>query len=185
MDVEDNGADILRITLIGPSQAGKSTFATSVVSRSVGRIGSYHRTVKNVVRYVNLRPREGLGIHLEDTVGVNKLIGDNLDVARNQVFIVFFDWSRPETRKMTLDMIAEIRLAETKLKRRPPRPIFLVGNKRDITTTQELERDLDKLRKAAYSGNFFLSWCGLEYCKTQSSERVKLAFCNFFTNIVN
>jgi len=154
---EDEGdADIIRVTLIGPSQTGKSTFASSVVSRSVSRSGSgYHRTARNIVRYVQLRPRDPVGIHLEDTVGTNKINGESYDVARNQVFIILFDWSRPETKKLALDMVTEIRIAETQLKRRPPRPLILLGNKRDIAS-QEQDRELEKLKKAAYTGNFFL-----------------------------
>ena len=155
MDIEDGDLEVVRVTLLGPSQTGKSTFASGVVSRTVSRTGTYHRTARNIVRYVTLRPRDQLGVHLEDTVGTNKILGDSFDISRNQAFIVFFDWSRPETKKLALEMINEIRMPEVRLKRRPPRPLILMRKKRDVSG-QESDRDLDKLKRAAKDGNFFL-----------------------------
>ena len=156
MDLEANDGDAVRVTLIGPSQTGKSTFANSIVSRTVLRSGSYHRTSRNITRYVQIKPRDGTGVLLEDTVGTNKIQHENFDIARNQVFIVFFDSSRPETRRSELDIAAEIRIAETNLKRRPPRPLMILGNKRDAGVAQEVEREMDKLRKAVHALNAFL-----------------------------
>jgi GTPase SAR1 family protein len=159
MDLEADDTDIVRISLLGPSQTGKSTFASSVVSRSLSRTGTYQRTTRNLIRYVQLRPRNSVGLHLEDTPGTAKVSGDTFEIGRNHVFIVFFDWSRPDTKRIALEIIGEIREAEIRLKKRPLRPIFLVGNKTDLVPNDH-DKEIDRLRKLAHSSQQFYLFSG-------------------------
>lgn len=159
MDPEEEDSDIVRITLLGSSQTGKTLFASGVVNRSISRSPVYQRTTRNIIRYVQLRPKEGLGVHLEDTPGAARITGDSLSIGRNHTFIVFFDWLRPETRRNALEIITEIRDAEVRLKKRPPRPVFLIGNKREILADNQ-DREVERIKKLAQSPQQFYFFSG-------------------------
>jgi len=148
----------LCVTLLGSPHTGKTVFATGVVNRTVSRNPPpYQRSTKNVVRYVQIKGREIFGIHVEDTVGSSRVSKELLDTGKHQAFIVFFDWSKPETLKTALEIMEFVHDQGSRNKKGSvDKPLFLVGNKRDLISVEHFNKEIDRLRKTAKYKRFYL-----------------------------
>jgi len=154
---EDEGSDILCITLLGSMQTGKTTFATSVVSRTSSRIPPpYQKSTRNIIRYVQIKGKEMFGIHVQDTAGAVRLSKETLEISKNQAFIVFFDWSKPDTLKVALDIVDLLKEPLNRSKKQINRPTFLVGNKRDLISAESFRSEVERLIKIARQKKFYL-----------------------------
>jgi GTPase SAR1 family protein len=165
-EIKNSSTSVLRVTLLGAPNTGKSTFASSVVTRNIVKGGSttslpYRRTTKNITRFVPVNVKDSPmlhGIHLEDTVGTVKITKDLLlsdgDALSNsfRTYIIFFDLSNIETLKIAEELIVFLREPERRRKKSRDfyyRPMFLIGTKRDIAPREILVQYESRFSKLA------------------------------------
>jgi hypothetical protein len=155
--------------LVGAPGTGKSTMATTVVSRSAGltRGMPYTRTRLDQTFLTSIRSPHG------DVVMMQLVDGRSCDDAETWVapsggdrerwcYMVVFDWTRIETfvwAKRIMDRIREADRAAQADRTKPPKPLspmFLVGNKRELRSAHALVSELQETKHVALHWNVFV-----------------------------